>query len=276
MGFLTVNTKFRSRPISGFVSKDQKLKARTTRSASPQLSALESKDVCRSAASMNSLPQEILEDIFALSGNLEFPQASLVLARRLSRTRSLEKKMIRAQLVEDKTLPVSVVNWSFVGTDLLKDLEVEQFIDIKGSRTPMLPFKMEQEMISIAKEEEDLHSISRPDIRLVDLAAYMVKCGCVVENSYRMYDVFIKMDYANTVLELCRSRQRADKRHVCSALVAGMKDLAWRLFEVCPELNHLEFDRLAQFVQSQSRRASNSDNAGHTLAQELSTSEQFQ
>lgn len=248
MGFLTVNTRLRPKSIRPSASKDERPRSRNSRSTSPPLCDVKSQDPLKSSASIETIPQEILERIFALSGNLQFPQTSLVLARRLSRTRILEIKLLRAQLTEDNALPVSIMYWQFVDTDLLERIGTEYFTDTRGSRTPMLPFGMEQRIC--AQYHRKQVSTTDPCPQIISLAAYMVRCGCLVEDAFSMYDIFLRERCADAVLKMCRNGQLAERRNVCFAIVLGMEDIAQRIFDVCPKYSHVFFKNYVEYVRS--------------------------
>lgn len=192
MGFLDVNV----------------VKKRTKRSA-PQ------PKLVRRRAIINDVPSEVLQSIFVLSGNLDLPQVSLAVARKLRRTPALLNRFINNQ-ISTNGLPVAVLRLPYVDAAVLTQLNAR--IDCE-----YIPQHLENFCVA----------------RNRDLVIYMLQNGHKLENSIRMYKLAVQTEDWPLASLLAQFKHRCSLDSVYEAANCRQVDLATEMAS-CVDLINAE------------------------------------
>lgn len=216
MGFLNVNRKRGLRPEYAipeqFKPKRRRWKPRKHASQNilaDNLSHKEPEPPKPQLAPLEKLPRELLEKLLIDSVNFNLAQASMVLASKLSRTNALELAIIREKLSSNNgKLPATLVQLPFVTCDLLERAGVSGFCTESQSHIdprPYIPLQLEYKL---------------KDPRIMDLVVFMVKGGCMVESSEKVYLALADANKWDAVDAMAESKHRSPVELVVKVLEA--------------------------------------------------------
>lgn len=156
---------------------------------------------------IEALPVEILRMIFVFSGNVNLPQTSMILAKKLRRSINLERQMVESHTV-DGALDIQSIPPSVLTCDIFKDCGVTSFV---GEFVPR--------SLEFAPYQKDT----------VDVVMRLVASGLSLESPAEFYVQLLKHGRIEDTRVLFSKNFPCDYRAPILTLQHGQSDLAMQL-----------------------------------------------